>query len=615
MFRYFGLIWNPSNPTCTASAARLARRLRDSSTEWNVVLNAPGLQVSCRTGRPMSALTVYPLTDRSGVVLGTVFRRSNGNGQEGMAHNAAFNQEETAKILSTRGRLLIDGYWGRYVAFIGNDVAGTTWVLKDPTGRLPCFVAACAGVSLVFSYMPDCVELGALPFKIDWSYVAARIALGSGRPDDTGIEGVSEVCGGECLEFHSGRQARHLYWNPATFLSGEAIEDPLLAARSLRATTKACVHAWASTHDTFLHRLSGGLDSSIVLSCLADAPSRPRIRCLTYYRQGGASDERPWARLAAQRSGCELVEYARDPHIDFSALSRMRLSASPPLTSSFLETDGFERQLTAQYHATAISTGDGGDSLFGSTSARFSVLDYVRRHGLRPALLLLASDVALLRNQSVWKVLSKTLRYALFNGDREDAIHLRDARKLACAEIREPVLAKRSSFGHPWFRSGRLPPAANEILAFLTIPDLFYPPLFSPDNVGAESIFPLLSQPLVELCVAIPSYVLFDQGRDRGLARRAFADDVPGPILARTWKDRVQGFPEEILRANLAYFRELLLDGTLVKERYLDRGALESTLSGRTIKETASVGEILDHVLVEAWLQSWILRNGARAVA
>jgi len=120
-----------------------------------------------------------------------------------------------------------------------------------------------------------------------------------------------------------------------------------------------------------------------------------------------------------------------------------------------------------------------------------------------------------------------------------------------------------------------------------------------------DPVFPLLSQPLVELCMRIPSYVHFDQGRDRGLARRAFTNDVPTQLLERTWKDRVQGFPEEILRANIADLRPMLLDGILAKRGYLDRPILESTLSGNAFEVAASVGEILDHVMVEAWLQSW----------
>lgn len=292
--------------------------------------------------------------------------------------------------------------------------------------------------------------------------------------------------------------------------------------------------------------------------------------------------------------------------MNFAALATMNLCASPPATSSFLETNRVECELTARYGATAISTGDGGDSLFGASAAHFSVSDYWKRRGPRPTLLRLASDVALLRNQTVWGVLARTLRQEILgHRDRRELAQLREARQLVRREIREQLLARRSGPDHPWFRSGRVSLGVREILSFLTTPDLFYDPISSPNEAGAESVFPLLSQPLVELCMSIPSYVHFDQGRDRGLARRAFANDVPAPLLDRTWKDRVQGFPEQILRANLAYFKSMLMDGILVKERYLDRQAIERTLCGDMLKGAASVGEIMDHVLVEAWLRSW----------
>jgi asparagine synthase (glutamine-hydrolysing) len=581
---------------------------------WNAVLDEPGVHVICVVGREKGSLAARPLACRSGVVLGAAFRRSAGTDEIATPRTGTFTNAETDQILATDGRKLIDAYWGRYVAFITRARDDTTWVVKDPTGRLPCFITECEGISFVFSYMPDFVVLGAGPIKVNWSYVAARVALGAGRPDDTGIDQVSEVCGGECLAFRKGRLSRRLYWNPASFISRKTVEEPAATACSLRSTVRACVHVWASTHETWLHRLSGGFDSSVVLACLTDAPSRPRVVCLTYHRPGGVSDERPWARLATQRVGCEHVEYARDPYIHFDALSRINRSASPPPTSSFLETDALEQQLAGRYRATAISSGDGGDSLFGSTAARYSVADYARRHGLGLPLLRLASDVALLRNQTVWTVLSRTCREDLFSRDRELTNHIREARKLAHPEIREPLLATRRAFDHPWFRSGRPPPGIGEILSLLTVPDLFYPPLSDPDE-GIEPVLPLLSQPVVELCLSIPSYIHFDEGRDRGLARRAFAGDVPEAILARTWKDRVQGFPEEILRVNRSYFREMLLEGILVKERYLDRRAIETTLSGKLFDNTASVGEILDHILVETWLRSWVNQNSTKAVA
>ena len=599
LLRYIGLIWDVTDPSGKEKAARCGR-LMEGSDGWDRVAHIPGLQVYCRGGRGTGSMSALPLARESGVVLGTVF------GSDCVLHNPNFSEAETDAIIESQGRSLLDSYWGRYVGFVADASRRTVWVVKDPTGRLPCFATQRDGLTVVFSYMPDCIRLGVVRVNINWNFIAARIALGCGRPDDTGIENVTELCGGECLELRQSQCRRHLYWNPGKLFNCEIIEDPARLAPLIRKTARTCTNAWASQHKGFVHQLSGGLDSSIVLSCLADAPSRPNIVCLTYYRSQGPSDERPWARLAAQRTGVQHIEHSRSEFMDFSALAGMNPCASPPLTHSFLEIDELEHRLANQHQATAISSGDGGDSLFGSTSARFSVLDYARRRGLRPELLRIASNVALSGNKSVWTVLSKSLRYRFSNQDAEDINHLRDARALASPEIREPILASKRSFAHPWFRSGHLPHGASEILSFLTLPDLFYPPLGDLDEDIAERVYPLLSQPLVELCVSIPSYLHFDEGRDRGLVRRAFSGDVPAPILDRTWKDPVQGFPEDILRANLPYFRQILLDGILVKERYLDRAALEMTLSGQILKGTASVGEILDHVLVEAWLRSWM---------
>jgi asparagine synthase (glutamine-hydrolysing) len=144
------------------------------------------------------------------------------------------------------------------------------------------------------------------------------------------------------------------------------------------------------------------------------------------------------------------------------------------------------------------------------------------------------------------------------------------------------------------------------VLAPVATSDLYYDPLFPADQPAPEYVSPLLSQPVVELCLRIPSYVLFENGNDRGLARRAFAAEIPPEILSRQWKDRVQGFTESILLHGRTFARELLLDGVLVKQGLLDARKIETALSGRDARSTVSVGEILDHLVVEAWLRSWI---------
>ena len=108
---------------------------------------------------------------------------------------------------------------------------------------------------------------------------------------------------------------------------------------------------------------------------------------------------------------------------------------------------------------------------------------------------------------------------------------------------------------------------------------------------------------MVELCLRIPVDIHFDGGRSRGLARRAFADVVPAPILRRQWKDHPVLFFGEVVQNNLAFLREHLLDGVLVREGILNRAAVELALkSGPTLSAAVS-GELFSHLDLELWIR------------
>jgi asparagine synthase (glutamine-hydrolysing) len=127
-----------------------------------------------------------------------------------------------------------------------------------------------------------------------------------------------------------------------------------------------------------------------------------------------------------------------------------------------------------------------------------------------------------------------------------------------------------------------------------------------------ERTMPLVSQPLVELCLRIPSYVFIRSGRDRALARRAFAPDLPGEIIRRYAKGRADEHARDILAANVTFVRELLLDGVLVRRGLLNRASLEQYLARDRAPEDVDAAdfqynEILqEHICTEAWLRTWL---------
>jgi asparagine synthase (glutamine-hydrolysing) len=99
--------------------------------------------------------------------------------------------------------------------------------------------------------------------------------------------------------------------------------------------------------------------------------------------------------------------------------------------------------------------------------------------------------------------------------------------------------------------------------------------------------------------------VLASGGVDRALARRAFAAEVPRQILNRRIKGEVHLFPKVLYAKNHAFVRDLLLSGTLVNERILDRPRIERVLNDSPdASDLAAPTTLLSLASVEVWLQT-----------
>jgi asparagine synthase (glutamine-hydrolysing) len=138
----------------------------------------------------------------------------------------------------------------------------------------------------------------------------------------------------------------------------------------------------------------------------------------------------------------------------------------------------------------------------------------------------------------------------------------------------------------------------------VSIPPAFYNT--SDRAMEVERTPVLFSQPLIELCLRIPSYVWISGGRDRSLARDAFARDLPAVIVRRTQKGAIDRHNRKLMDRNEAFLREMLLDGLLVKEGLLDRSRLERLLSRASVALDFEYNEVLRHHLcTEIWLRRW----------
>jgi asparagine synthase (glutamine-hydrolysing) len=602
MFRYLALISNSSCATENAHLNALARKiLVRGDGDFRCVFDSVGLKVFC-ADLDASACRAIVMPDRSGVIVGTLFRRLDTGSQDCSPQITQLTADCTRQIARTNGGHLFSSYWGRYVAFLVNQHFTTRYVLKDPTGRLPCLLTRTNDVTVVFSCVADCVELGLLRFEVDWQYVCSRVSRCVGEWGQTGLSGVKDIIGGTRLTLSGDKTEEAMLWRPHEIASSAPLNEVAPAADALRATVDSCVGSWVSTHSNVVCRTSGGLDSTIVLSSLSRARTNPKVTCVTYFGRVG-SDETRWAGIAANHLGYTLNAQECDVEVPMGALQAMQPLAIAPPDYSWALLGEWERDLGKRNGATAVVTGDGGDSVFGGSCAEFACRDFRIRRGLQMrAILALAIDVALVTNRSIWSVLTETFGSQPETVARRDAERLRLGRLLVSEEVFRQSNAEHAP--HPWFRSqGRS--ALSDILNMVVQSDLYYNPARSPADFDLEPVYPLCSQPLVELCLRIPSYIHFTDGRSRGLARRAFAGHLPVQIAERQWKDASADLDYILIRRYGPAIREFLVHGELVRTGVLDRNHLEQSLAGAPGKRTAGIHEITDHLIVEAWLQSW----------
>lgn len=609
MFRYLAFIWQDDDAAARESARCLIDRHSSHLPEWHVALRRKGLFVGYAGTRVGSSEPHY-LGGGGGVVLGKLFERSANS--PSVAAPLALDESRTRRILDSRGRDLVDRYWGRYVAFLHDDTQGASWVLRDPSGGLPCLTVRFGGVRVFFSTMSEIQHLGLGPFEVNWKHLAAWVCMMKGPTHATALHQVSQVLGGECVELCDDRATHTFYWDPLEIANSDIIEDPVEATRALRDCVMDAVRAWASCYSGIALSLSGGLDSSIIYAALRDSSEKSKLACFHYYPLGSDLDERNFARLVAHSGGSELFERPRSPEVSLILLRDIEISHEPTNYLYYLEHSRLDAQFAAEHNTTAMFTGWGGDQIFYQNHARFAAGDFLHYIGLRPQLLRIALDSARMDRISVWHVLGKAFAEHIQQrrwSFRED---IEPFMPWVRPEVIDEVFGN-ATYLHPLFRDSRGTPSGKVWHALqLMGPGDFYDPFGQDDD--PELVTPLYAQPVLELALRLPVHVLTLGGWDRAIARRAFYSELPREVANRTNKGGIERHVRTILEHNIAFVRELLLDGALVREGIIDRNQLTTALSGKASNIQVGLSSFLDFIATEAWLRCW--RNqGWRAAA
>jgi len=559
------------------------RAILHRASGLRIVLNFPTILLACHESADR-----IDLGDTRGTIIGTLFDRLT---------NRLLSQLSDAEIrdcLQTRGASLFKRYWGNYVAVL-TDEGGTVTLMRDPSGAIPCYVWKSATGRVITSDVRVCTALGLIPSEIDWQAVAAHLLWPDRRACRTCVRGVSELVAGSRLEAGEDGSRIDAAWVPWHFTSGDRqIDDAGDAADAVRSSVLGSVGAWCDRYARPLVSLSGGLDSSLVMACA----KRP-IAAVTLMTHEALGDERKYAKAVSDWRSVPLIEARKV--VDAVDPKRSNAASLPrPVSRLFAqELDRIWAETVSVTGADALYHGGGGDNVFCYLASSTPYLDAVLTAQPSRTRRAVLASLSRMTNVSGWRIRRAAFRKALERGRYRWP---RDPRLLTREAIR---IAGRLE-PHPWFEkmpAWTLPGKQAHVAALLGIQN-YLEAVVPPQHVPV--IAPLMSQPVVETCLQIPTWLWCRDGMNRVVARDAFRDQLPAIIIDRRTKGSPVAFGAQMVAAKRRTIRELLGDGHLAAKRLIDIDAVDQALGSEGPLRGNTYLRVAALVDVEAWLQTWI---------
>ncbi|MGE5179074.1 MAG: asparagine synthase (glutamine-hydrolyzing) [Bacteroidota bacterium] len=448
--------------------------------------------------------------------------------REGTCFRSRSDTEVLLTLLARRGPAALSSLLGMFAFAFYDREHGDLLLGRDRLGKRPLFFLR---TREWFAFASEAAALLALPFaraRLDPASVRSYLRYLYVPDHRSMLDGVEKLAPGSTLAIRAGsseppRPVR--YWSPpppdpdARGQADEAfrrgLEEDLLDSTRLRTVSDVPIGVF----------LSGGIDSNTVLALLHRVGHRP-IRTFTVGFPG-LSDERPLARLGAERYSDDHVELSIPADVTAEVPAIIARFGEPLGDSGVVTSYLIARE--ARRHVKVILNGDGGDELFGGY-ARYPFAARLDR--LRPV----PGGLAAARLWYRGRAQSGSLFPALARGDTSGAARILGSvlpTQLEERLVRPELLhaARPLAVEAPRGDAG----LAGALFAWDTgayLPgDLLYKADVAPMAHALENRSPFLDHRLFERLAALPPRRRVDPFRTKPILRRLARDWIPRQVL------------------------------------------------------------------------------------
>ena len=480
---------------------------------------------------------------------------------------------------------------------------------RDRLGIKP-FYYATADDRLVFaSELKSVLASGIVGVELDFAAIDAYLTLGFFPAPLTPLLAVRKLLPGHILVVEDGTLRERAFWSypapaPASGLTVPEHAERLLAKldESVRLRLMSDVPLGAM--------LSGGLDSSLIVSLMARHMSEPVKTFAVGFAGAGEANELEDARLVSQVNGTEHheLELSLDDEVD---LEELCWQLDEPLAD--LSALGFSAlSELASRHVTVALSGQGADELLaGYRKHRAAAIAGAFSRatvGLGPRAVRTVSGhraaagqatTALAARDPVERLLASSAHLSGADRDRLVAGPLEVVDGTAVSILRERLGAiDADALGAALYLDAQLG-LVDDMLHYFDRASMAH---------SLEVRVPFLDHELVELCATIPSgFKLHRFNRSKHVLKHAARGLVPDRIIDKPKVGFFNRSVEGWLRAQTegAVSTYLLDPGAHVHE-FVDRAALESLVRSHTHDSGTYV--VLSLLMLEIWLRTYLPR-------
>jgi asparagine synthase (glutamine-hydrolysing) len=492
---------------------------------------------------------------------------------------------------------------GMFAYALWDERRNRLFVARDRLGIKPLYYARFDGRLYFTSELRAFRRVPGFPHELNEASVQRYLAYLYVPGPETIWRGVVELPPAHYLVYEGDGVTVHRYWDIE--YRGERHTSPAEWRERFLAQFRDSVKSHLMSEVPLGAFLSGGIDSSAMVAVMAEeSGNRVKTFSIGYEGDGAFQDERPYARIVAERYGTEHREFVVAPHIA-DLLPDLVATMEQPFADSSVLPNYYISKLTRQ-HVTVALSGLGGDEIGGGYQRYLGML-WAERYGRLPAALRpqwLAAAVGRLPDvRSGRRWIDQAKRFFATTGlgaaDRYAAM-VTTFSAADRSRLLAPDFGSRTALDDPVtlvtrvFGAGK----ADSILHAAMLADLgLYLPgdlLTLADRVSMrhslEVRVPFLDHPLVELMATVPDRLKVAGRTKKVLMREAFRGLLPPGILNR----RKVGFSVPLalwLRTDLrATMQEILSESEVRKLGYLRPAEVERIktehLAGRANHES-----------------------------